>query len=83
MYVEFLGAYVDPFELFVNELLVEIEGPGPILVPVSLHVADKGKFEVESATTKIEGKIDVVVHTLGLDATGSTLSISKAKASFK
>ena len=57
-----------------------IEGPGPALVPVVLHVEDKGKFEVSSEDSMIKGKINVIVHGTGGDETGSTLLISKGQA---
>jgi hypothetical protein len=62
-------------------------GGGPMLVPIDLHVTDKGTFKVESESTgtKLKGKIQVVIDvppTGEHGPFGGTISITKGEATF-
>jgi hypothetical protein len=78
-FAPFGGTYID---LVGNPIDGPANGFGPVLVPVVLHVEDNGTFTVKSDDSKIKGKISVTVHSTAGDLTGSTLSISKTKATF-
>lgn len=58
-------------------------GPfSPVMVPLELHVKDKGKFELESASAELKGKIVVTVDSDPFGGTSGTITITKGKAEF-